>query len=64
MKDKIILIGLDTISILLAIMILLCSLYITTYTFDGSIRYMFMGISIISAISLYNSIMEIFDEKK
>ena len=64
MKDRLILIGLDAISIILALMILLASLYIVTYTFDGSMKYMFMGVGIISAISLYNSIMEIFDEKK
>ena len=64
MKDKIILISLDAISIIIATIILLASLYIVTYTFDGSIRYMFMGIGLISTIVLYNSIMELIDEKK
>ena len=64
MKDKIILIGLDAIAIILAFILIITSLCIVTYSFDGSIRFMFMGVGIISSILLHSSIMEIIDEKK
>ena len=64
MKDRFILIGLDAISMLLAFILLIFSICVTTYSFDSNAKYMFTGIGIISIILLYNSIMSIMDEKK
>ena len=64
MKEKIILIGLDALSIILAFSLIIFSLCVITYSFNPNTRYMFMGIGVISTIVLYNSIIEIVDEKK
>ena len=63
MKEKGLLIGLDTISILLSFVLIMFSLYIMEYGINNSIKFLFVGIFVISAILLYNSIMEIIEKR-
>ena len=63
MKEKGLLIGLDTISILLSFVLIMFSLYIMEYGINNGIKFLFVGIFVISAILLYNSIMEIIEKR-
>lgn len=63
MKEKRLLISLDSLSILLAFILIMFSLYIMEYSINNNIRYLFIGVFIISAILLYNSIMEIIEKR-
>lgn len=64
MKQKYILIGLDTASILLSLSLLILSLIIFTYSFNENVKTVFLGIGGISSILLYSSIMNIINGEK
>lgn len=64
LRQKGILIGLDTAAIILSIIEMIFSLLIITYTTNQNIKSAFIVIGIISAISLYRSIKCILNGEK
>ncbi len=63
MKEKGLLISLDTIAIVLSFILIVVSLYLIEYGINNTIKNLFIGIYAISALSLYNSIIGIIEKR-